>query len=172
MMKKIYTLTLDDDVPLSSRVIDDIKVICFLVYEDMNSFEDKKGHPVLLTNGISTNTLYETRLADEYTHHFKYNDITEANYEPFMIGDDSFAFTVSDGTITDETVLRSLEDAKRMINVEYNFKLETLTYEEDKHNKNRLVAIKKLCNMHKAKKEKKNGLTKTLKPIISMMHLF
>ena len=37
-MRKIYTITLDDDVPLSGDTLSDIKEIAFWVYEEFTKY--------------------------------------------------------------------------------------------------------------------------------------
>ena len=169
-MKKIYTISLDDEVPLSDKVIDDIKVICYLVYDDIKIFDDKYGKPVTLVSGVSYNELYEKKTLDgTYAHRFKYNDPVLGNYEPFMIGNNSFAFTVEDGCLDDSDVMAVVEEAKRMLGVDYHFKLDTVTYVDDKKNKNRLLAIKQLCTSE-IKAQSNVAFAKRLKPFAAALH--
>ena len=63
-----------------------------------------------------------------------------------------------------------IQEEEKLIGVSYKFRIDSITYEEDKNNKNRLNAIKKICNLRKNKNEKSDNVKKVLKPGIPIIH--
>lgn len=169
-MKTIYVVTLDDEIPLSSRLIDDIKLLCFLVYDEIMGIEYDNGNKILCHDGIIYNELLEREDNGIYTHRFRYNDILSGKYEPFMINDTSFAFTVYDGMLSNDDIINIISKVRIYTKIRCNFKVSSVTYKEDSKNKNRMLAIKKLLESnHNDKEDKKNKVKiKSILPMIGL----
>ena len=170
-MKRIYIVSLDDEVPLSPQVIDNIKVLCSLVYDEIQGIEYETGQKILHRDAfIRYNELREKKEKDGYTHRF-INDTPETGeFEPFMLNDRSFAFTINDDLIG----AKEIEDIIYMDRIYYKspgkFSIDSVTYEEDNKNKNRLIAIRKILNKETEQKEAKKIKTR-VKSIIPLIGL-
>lgn len=171
-MKKIYVVSLDDGIPLSDKLKDEIKVLAYLVYDEINGYECDDGSRILYRDGIIYNELLEKNINGVYVHRFEYNDIESGIYEPFMINDRSFAFTVNDGTINDDEINNIIYRVRLFSKITYKFNINSFAYEEDKK-KNRLLAIKKIILDSQKKNEKKEDnvkvRVKSILPIIGLI---
>ena len=152
-MKKIYIVSLEDDVPLSEAVIDKVKVMAYLVYDEIRGLEYGSYSKILDTDNILYNELLERKVGNEYVHRFMYNDSEIGKYEPFMIDNASFGFTVIDGKLNENELKMIIDRSKFVAGINSRFNIDSITYEDDKKNKNRLVALKKII-------QKKNDVKK------------
>ena len=171
-MKKIYVISLDDEIPLSTKIEDEIKVLCYLVYDEIQGYEYGDNRKILCHDGIIYNELFERNTGNDYVHWFKYNNVESGTYEPFMINSRSFAFTINEGTISDEEINNIIHNVRRFAKIDYNFNISSVTYEEDKK-KNRLLAIKKILLDSQKKDEKKEDnnkvKVKSILPVIGLI---
>lgn len=169
-MKRIYVVSLDDEVPLSKEVIDSIKVIGYLLYEEILGIEYDGSEKILCHDNISFNILLEKKENNTYVHRFTNNNVETGTYEPFMLNDTSFAFTVNDGKISPEEINNIINVVKTYVTSNCKFKINSITYEEDNKNKNRLLAIKKLLTDYSEKKEENKPKIK-VRSILPMVGL-
>ena len=171
-MKKIYIVSLDDEVPLSDKIKDEVKVLAYLVYEEIQGYECEDGRQILCQDGIIYNELLEKNVNGDYVHRFMHDDIESGMYEPFMIGDRSFAFTINDGTFNDAEIRDIIYKVRIFSKINSKFVIDSVTYEEDKK-KNRLLAIKKILQESQKEKNIKEDKTKTkvrsILPIIGLI---
>lgn len=132
-MKKIYTITLDDEIPLSDNIISDVKEIAYCLFEEI----DKYDRPILVIddkkNNLIKNELLESFNGTKYNYRFQSENskIEKYLYEPFLINDKSFGFTVYDGSITDEEVLSFLNTIQTMLNFNYKFNIDSVYYDDE-----------------------------------------
>ena len=93
-MKKIYTFTLDDEVP-SDELFNDVKVIAHLLYDDLKNEEDDTKI-LVTTDKHKENVLYETKVMNDYQYKFlsEIENDNEALYEPFLINHIGFGITI------------------------------------------------------------------------------
>ena len=168
-MKRIYVVSIDDEVPLSDKLADGIKVLAFLLYDEIRGYEYEDCQ-ILCHDDIIYNELLEKKENDnKYIHRFTHNDVESGMYEPFMINDRSFAFTVIDGTISDAEIKGIIDRLRLFSKVNCSLNIHSVTYEDDKK-KNRLLAIKKIL-LDSEKKNKKEGKVKikSLLPVIGLI---
>ena len=151
-MRKIYTITLEDDIPLSIVDLGNIKGIAYLLYSEISNIDK----PILCTNEntkeeLIINELKEKNIGGKYLYSF-ISDKDKDNYykyEPFMINNNSFGFTVFDNSITDTEIAILLDNVFKFIGYKFNYKIDSIYYDENKKN-DRYHIIKSLIN----KKEK------------------
>ncbi len=170
-MKKIYVVSLDDEVPLSDKMKDEIKVLAYLVYDEIQGYEYADNCQILCHDDIIYNELLEKEVNGEYVHRFKYDNVESGMYEPFMIGDRSFAFTVNDGTLDGNEIISIIYKVRMFSKITSNIEINSVIYEDDKK-KNRLMAIKKILLDNEKKNNKKEDKPKTkVKSILPVIGL-
>ena len=170
-MEKIYTISLDGDIPLSDNLLNEIKLLCFLVYDSIKNLEYDNIDPILCNDGVIYNELIDSRVGNQYDYHFTYNDFESGKYEPFMIDNTSFGFTINGDMLTDDKLLEIIGDCKKILRINYNFKVYKYKYDDDKKHKNRLIALKKILldkNIYN-EDNKKDKYKKVLKPLASSL---
>lgn len=163
-MKKIYIVSLDDDVPLSDETLNKIKVLCYLVYDSIKELEcDEYSKTLDIESNIIYNELLETKKGDSYIYEFKYNNCEFGKYEPFMVNNTSFAFTVNSDKLSENELADIIEKSQKFAMFHFNFKIDSITYEYDKKGKNRLMALKMLnSNYNNTSKKQVKIRTKSL----------
>ena len=170
-MKKIYVVSLDDEIPLSPKIEDEMKVLCYLVYDEIQGYEYSDNSKILCHDDVFYNELLEKNVDGEYIHRFRYDDIESGMYEPFMINGRSFAFTVNDGAIDEAEINNIIHNVRYFAHVGYNVNISSVTYEDDKK-KNRLLAIKKIIlDSQKEKNKKEDGVKIKVKSILPIIGL-
>ena len=169
-MKEIYAITLDDDVPLSSEVNNDIREIASLLYDELDRYD---YHILLLRddNKLLRNDLLESYSYADNTYHYSFvsdkSSVDYRLYEPFMLNSRTFAFTAYEDTVKEDDILTALYKAMRFLGKEYKFKIASIKYEA---NKDRNNAISKLSTNIKQNKEKKL-VRKRINPILTMLKI-
>ena len=175
-MKKIYSFTLDDEVPLSDGVESNIKAVAFWLFDSLANldrqivcFDDDKE---INDQGLIKNDLYDIKINNRYVYTFasEGSNIDNRMYEPFVLNNKSFAFTVNENSIDDGEIAIMLENVLRFLKLNYKFNIDSITYDES-NIKNRYEAIDKLFKIKreepKAKKRVKLQV-KTIMPILSL----
>ena len=171
-MKKIYTISLDDEIPLSDELLNEIKMLCFLVYDSIKILEYDEIEPILNYDGIIYNELLESYSNGCFHYRFTYDNYESGKYEPFMIDNKSFGFTVNDSKLDDEELVKILDENKKMLNMKYNFKVNAYVYKDDKKHKNRLITLKRILMDKLNKENRKDKHIRSLKPIASALATF
>lgn len=144
-MKTIYMFSIDDDISQSIDVVNQFKVLCYMMYDEIGMLEED-GNRVLYRDNIIYNELMESGGNGVYHYRFKYKDYKSGKYEPFMLDDYSFCFTVNSGAISFDEITFFLEKVKGMIKFHYNVTVESVDYLQDDKNINRIEAIKGLVS--------------------------
>ena len=170
-MKRIHVVSLDEEEPLSEELIDKTRVLCYLVYEEIMCLEYDSDVKILCHDNIKYNELLERQEKMTYRHRFINNTPETVEYEPFMINNTTFAFTVNDGTISKEDILNIINKVRIYVHTKCGVNINSLVYEEDSKNKNRLIAIKKvLCNDYTNKEDKKKKVkVRSILPMIGLI---
>lgn len=148
-MKKIYMFTLsnfDGDEHTKS----DLRLLAYLMYEDLADYEI--DHKVLAKNkNITENALIETKINNEFRYRFTYDDgdLSNCFVSPLMIGEDSFAITIYNGSLSEFDISFLLQNNLRMLNSEYNVTYTSVSYEakDEMDESNRLEAIRQLTGI-------------------------
>ena len=133
-MKRVYTFTLDDDIPLSENIGSNIREIAYWLYTEIINFD----WPILWAienknSGLIVNELLDINYKGIYTYKFTSDDANTdyRKYEPFMISNTSFGFTVIDGSISEEEILKILNRILYMTGFKYKFNINSIVYEKE-----------------------------------------
>ena len=176
-MKKIYSFTLDDEVPLSSNTPSDIREIAFWLYEELCKY----SFPIVCVDedktvdeyGLIKNDLYDIKIGDRYVYKFTSDEskIDSRMFEPFILHDRGFALTVNEGVITDDDIVKSLNYVLNLSRLNYKFNINSVTYDES-NIKNRFAAIRELLNPKSKEQVKTKRRVKIqLNPMLTMLGL-
>ena len=165
-MKKIYTFTLDDGDYPSVNIKGEVSTIAYLLYEELKDLEGISSRKILVMN----KNLCENELLDVYIHgkyaFSKFKDEKSVLCEPFMLSDTSFGITVYDGVISDSEMSMLLISAKRFIHSKCSFEIDSITYEANNTDDERM---RKWVIKDMLKKDKVKVLTKTRRyPVMGM----
>lgn len=168
-MKRIYTITLEDGEYPSNDVERNMKFLATLLYEEVMNLEYGFGS-ILYRNNLIYNELFESGSKGSINYYFKSEKNSDGYemYEPFVLNNTSFGFTVYDGKIDSGMVQVLLEHIQKIMNISYKFKIDdTLVFDKDKERIRLLKEFKK----KKVNIEKKNNgrkLTKTM-PLFTIL---
>ena len=162
-MKTIYAFTLEGDDYHSNRFRYNLRLIAFLLYDKIYNY-DGEGYTALIMNDkIKCNKIHKGYTDSEY--YLEYNECNEKyfNYEPFLMGDRTFALTIDD-QIMDDNVICSLMDETiyeilliSRISYSYSFKKNGYLSKDKNDEKNRKKAILELRNMINGNLQKKKN---------------
>ena len=173
-MKTIYAFTLESDDYHSSKFRYDLRLIAFLLYDKVAKYYDDTYTALIMNSKIKYNKIHIGRSNSEY--YLEYDEYNEKyfNYEPFLIGNRSFALTIDD-QIMDETIMCKLMDEVMYIicliskiNYSYSFKKNGYLSKDKEDERNRKKAILELKDMIDGKNLKKNELVRKKTMNISM----
>ena len=161
-MKEIYAFTLDDDIPLSNDVFSHIREIAVLLYDELNIFDrnilctedDNLIYNYLLEvySNNNVNCSYKI-LSDKFKEDYR-------KFEPFIIGNRTFAITVYKDSISVDEIQLYLNRIINSLNLNYNFNITTQEY-NGRSIKNRYDAIELLISKIDSKKVKKKVKMRT-----------
>lgn len=113
----IYRFYLRNDIEMSPIIRDKIKLMAYLIYSELIDYEKEINKDVLFKNNIVFNELDVKNGQYEFEH----IDYETGNYEPFMIDDDGFGFTIYDGSISNEDLNIIIDEVKKMIQLNFEF---------------------------------------------------
>ena len=164
-MKKIYAFTLDSDDYPSDRFRYNLRLIAFLLYDLIYNYNDLGFTPLILNKSIRFNNIYNGYGGNRYRLEYDEYNLKYVNYEPFIIGNKSFGFTVNDEYIDLNTICDLMKEVLLLINVYYKYKVDTINYDsknlEDESNRKR--AINQLYNIIENVNNRENNLVKKRK---------
>lgn len=165
-MKTIYAFTLESDDYHSSRYRYDLRLIAFLLYDKIYNY-DGEGYTALIMNDkIKCNRIYKGYT--DYEYYLDYNESNEKyfNYEPFLIGDRTFALTIDDQIMDENTICDLMNETIyeilliSRVNYKYSYKKSGYLSKNIDDEKNRKKAILELKDMMSGKIQKKNELVR------------
>lgn len=131
MNKKIYTFTLEDDEYPSDIVVNNIRIIARLLYEEIKVQDYESDNPILIQSNMIQENYLSLISKDVYCQYKFESEGSRLEYymfEPFMISERTFGITVNDGTIDEEQLLGLLDKVKKLIKCDYNFKINSFIY--------------------------------------------
>ena len=177
-MKRIYTITLeDDDVPLSHNISSDIREIAYWLHEELDKFDE----PILCvdsdqeknSDGLIKNELYDISTKEGYIYKFD-SDFKKVDYrlfEPFILTDKTFGFTVYENSISGGEISIILDSILKLLRMNYKYTLKSVVY-DDKSIKNRFNAIDKLIEKPETNNNVKRRVKAPLKTLASVISLW
>ena len=102
-MKKIYTITLDNEDYPSECLWDDVRIIASMVYDYIYNYIGDNCIPLDVNSDIIYNNIFYSRCSKfacyERSHYQLDSDIYDdgyINYEPFIVGRNTFGMTIVD----------------------------------------------------------------------------
>ncbi|MBQ2873405.1 MAG: hypothetical protein IJE89_05350 [Bacilli bacterium] len=146
-MKKIYTFTLESDEYPSEKFNNTLKLVAYMLYMEIYTCDEEDYIPLVINNKINSNNFKNDNNYNGYnSYNFEYDMVIDGKvyYEPFIIGTNSFGFTVIDERIDEETIRESLEYVLRLLNLNYRYTINTVSYEavdmEDEKNRKKAIS--------------------------------
>lgn len=147
-MKRIYMFTLldyDGDKHTKSN----LRLLAYLLYAELSEYE--VDHKVLVKHkNMLENRIIEFAGEKETEYHFIFDDgdMNNCFVNPLLIGEDSFAITVYDDSISEEDIRFLLKNNMMMIKVNYNFSISSVMYNAkgEIDESKRIKAIKELTD--------------------------
>lgn len=134
-MRKIYIVTLENEDTHSIIDSSIVKGIAYFLYQEIDKFDRE----ILCTNefnyeGLIKNELYETDLGNKYIYKFiSEKEINKDYYylfDPFMISNNSFAFTTYSESIEEQEISYLLDYILKLIEKKYKYQIEYIYYDE------------------------------------------
>ena len=161
-MKKIYAFTLDSEDYPSSKFRHNLRLIAFLLHDLIYNYDGEGFTPLIINKSIGFNNIYPSNRSNEYRLEYNEHNIKHVNYEPFLIGDKSFALTVNDDYIDEFTVCNLMKEVLLLVKSNYSFNIQTISYVSKnlEDESNRKKAINQLFNIIEKVKEDKNKLVR------------
>ena len=148
----LYDISLADRSKLTIDVLDKIKLLAYLVYDALVEYEYDCGRNILYKDNIILN-----ELSDDYRNHitkyeFVHTDYNRGIYEPFMISETSFGFTIYNNSITKEEIKRIINEEQK--NIGFDVAL-NINYFVLRNNRDRLETISEFYPFSKPRTRRK-----------------
>ncbi len=134
----LYDISLADRSKLTIDFLDKMKLLAYLVYDALVEYEYDCGKDILYKDNIIFN-----ELSDDFRNHitkyeFIHTDYNRGMYEPFMISDASFGFTIYSNSIAKEEIIRIISEEQK--NIGFDVVL-NINYFVLRNNRDRLETI-------------------------------
>lgn len=144
-MKKIYAFNFDDEECLTDNFKSKIRLAAYLLYDSIYGYDD------LISLNINKNIVFN-RIHEGFNNsYYLDSDIYDdgiINYEPFLLGDKTFALTVDDKLISEDEIRYLLNSVLNMVKIHGNVKVFSENYfsKDINDERNRNKAINSLCD--------------------------
>lgn len=142
-MKRIYAFTLDSEDYPSSKFRSNLSLIAYLLYDIIYNYDGEYSTPLVINNTIKYNRIHESYRSNEYYLEYDKYDEKYINYEPFLIGNRSFALTIYDDLMSEEIICELMEQVMLLAKVDYLYTIKTMDYisknKEDESNRRKAV---------------------------------
>ena len=161
-MKRIYAFTLDSDDYPSDRFRHNLRLIAFLLHDLIYNYDGEGFTPLIINKSIGFNEIHPGNSLNEYSLEYNEYNLKYVNYEPFLLGNKSFALTVNDEYIDEDTICNLMNEALLLVKVNYNYSIKTISYgsKDLEDESNRKKAISQLFKIIEKVKEETNKLVK------------
>ena len=169
-MKEMYAISLDDDIPLEKQDINNVKIICYLLFDEIKDLNpdvviydelyiDRAGNKAEIAENELLDDYYED--GNCYYHFLSEEDNNDyRKYNPFIINDNVFGFTVNDGIVNDKIICQIINDIQKLLKTNYHFSLKSYYYHTNDERYNIIEDIRKNQNETNLKKK-----------MLSLMHM-
>lgn len=147
-MKKIYTFTLNGGNQNSDAFNSNLRLFAYMVYSSMDSFCDLDVSPLDINDIIVYNEIHEQVGGRVYFLDSDLYDDGVIQYEPFIVGKNSFALTINDDLVKEDKIVSLVNYIKRLLHFNYDVSINAFEYESKDINDedNREVAINSVYN--------------------------
>lgn len=153
----IYKISLNDNIVVTPEIRDKIKLMAYLTYGNLVDYESEIGRNILFKDNIVFNELYDGFRERINRFEFEHIDYESGKYEPFMIGDTTFGFTVYDNSITEEELIILINEIRGIIQIDCNYDIEKIKVSD--HNE-RMMTISSFYQSSDFKEETSKKLKK------------
>ena len=162
-MKKIYAFAFDEEDYLSDKWRNNIRLVAFLLYDSVYNYDEEDRIPLNLNKNIVFNRIHEFSEHNYYLDSDCYDD-GFINYEPFLINNRCFAFTVDDNLISEKDIRSLLNSVLYIVGISSSVRIcsEVYSSKNKDDERNRWKAISAICNRTGYKYNKKTYLVKRL----------
>ena len=176
-MKRIYTVTLDDDdIPLSHNIGSDIREIAYWIYEELSKYDEQilcvDNDQAMNSEGLIKNELYDISSKDGYIYKFDSDlkNIDSRVFEPFILSDKTFGFTVYENSLSGSELSVILDSILKLLRMNYAYSINSILY-DDKNIKNRFKAIDNISRQE-VNTDVKKRVKVPAKALVSMLNIW
>lgn len=142
-MKRIYAFTLDNDDYPSKKFGFDLRLLAYLLYDSVYNYDGDNFTALVINKNIMPNMIHDGQYPNEYYFDFDDYDEKNYNYEPFLLGDSSFAFTIEDTMMSEETLCSLFDYVLRLTGLNYKYKVNSNYYfsrsKDDEKNRKKTI---------------------------------
>ena len=121
-MKKIYSFTLDSDEYPSIRrnIYNDLRIIAYILYKEIYNYYGYEDCPLNINPLIEYNNLNEEK-GTLFSYKFDSDKCDDGYtyYEPFIVGNKTFCFTIVDNNFDDKIISECLEYVMNLLRLNY-----------------------------------------------------
>ena len=140
-MKTIYTFTLESDSCCLDKLDNDIRLFAYMLYEDIYDYYDGVDIPLDINKNITYNGINE-RLSGYYLDSDEYDDGL-IDYEPFIVCNNTFAFTIIDGLMGMDVICDLVDYLLKLLKLDYKVIINAWNYDaksiDDESNRSRVI---------------------------------
>lgn len=142
-MKRIYAFTLDNEDYPSRKFGFDLRLLAYLLYDTIYNYDGENSTALVINKNVRFNRIHEGFNKDEY--YFEYDEYNEKyfNYEPFLLGKSSFALTIDDTLMSEETLRGLFDYTLRLTGLNYRYKVDSKDYyssnKDDERNRKKTI---------------------------------
>ena len=144
-MKKIYAFTLDNDDYPSEKYRHDLRLIAYMLYDSIYNYDGENFTALIINKNIKYNDIHEGYRDGEYYLDSDEFDNGYIYYEPFLIGERSFALTINDDIMSEDVVCSLLNYTLNLLGFGYKFSVKTICYfsknNEDERNRSKAISL-------------------------------
>ena len=127
-MKRIYAFTLDSEDYPSDRFRSNLRLIAFLMYDLIYNYDGENCTPLIINKNIKNNEICPGRSDSEYCLRYNEDNDKYINYEPFLVGNRSFALTIDDEVMNETTIRDLMEQVLRLTMLDYRYTIKSIGY--------------------------------------------
>lgn len=165
-MKRIYVFTLETD-NMEYNYKNNLRLLAYMLYESIYNYYGDGKIPLNLSDGIVCNKLNETMVNKEYK--FDSEICGEENnyyYEPFLVGDNSFAFTIVDDSFDINIIKQLLNQNLSLLKMDNKVNINVVTYYsvDEMDESYRRTAVEMVFEQHGVKLKKANWFDTLIEP--------
>lgn len=169
-MKTIYTFTLNggEDAPEGKSFDYHVRMIAFMLYTELINYDDEN----IATSPLNVNANITVNNIISYSDNYKcildsdVHDENYINYEPFILGRNTFGLTIDNDNFTLDIMMELLDYVIKLLNLPYKYEIEVKTAKYKSKNvddeSNRDDAISSIADELRLEYIKRNTLGRRL----------
>lgn len=164
-MKKIYTFTVEGEDQSSDVFRSNLRLLAYLLYESLYKYDEEPYRPLIINKNIVYNGIHDENIFDRgYYFDSDIHNMKMIDYEPFIIGNNVFGFTVNDELISEEEIKELVDYVLRLTKLSYRISVNSFGYIsrglDDERNRDK--AFKEIFNYFHCKSTRKSSFVRSL----------